>query len=149
MKPAIDQIRNVVRTVWSTQLGFDVQPVETTDFDQGGETLTAAIHISGAFHGGIRVECSRTLVRRAASQMFSLPEDNLTPEDERDVIGELTNVVAGNIKALIHGDNSLSLPTIVEGTDYQVSAPDVKSSAEAAFVLDGESMVVTVFEHSG
>ena len=79
--------------------------------------------------------------------MFSMPEAQLSQEDERDVIGELTNVVAGNIKASIPGVNSISLPTIIEGTDYQVTAIDVKSSDEYHFTLDGEPMVVTLFQH--
>lgn len=148
MKPAPGQVRDIVRAVWSTQLGLDVQDGDTTLFDQGEETLTAAIHINGDFNGGIRAECSRSLIRRAAAVMFSLREEDLTPDDERDVVGELTNVIAGNIKALIPGKNSLSLPTIVEGTDYQVSSPDVKSSDDLVFVLDGDSMVVTVLEHT-
>lgn len=148
MKPAPDRVREIVRAVWSTQLGLDIQDVDAALFDQGEETLTAAIHISGDFHGGIRSECSRPLIRRAAALMFSMSEEDLTPDDERDVVGELTNVIAGNIKALIPGDNSLSLPTIVEGTDYQVSTVEVRSSDDITFTLDGESMVVTVFEHT-
>ncbi len=148
MKPAPDQVRDIVRAVWSTQLGLDIQDGDAALFDQGGETLTAAIHISGDFHGGIRAECSRPLIRRAAAVMFSLREEDLTPDDERDVVGELTNVIAGNIKALIPGKNSLSLPTIVEGTDYQVSTLDVKSSDDLVFALDGELIVVTVLEHT-
>ena len=109
--------------------------------------MTAAIHISGDFHGGIRLDCSRVLIRRAAAIMFNQPEDQLNDDDERDVVGELTNVVAGNIKALIPGSNSISLPTIIDGSDYRVSTLDVKSSEGFSFTLDGEGMTVTVLEH--
>jgi len=148
MKPASDQVRGIVRAVWSTQLDLDIQDADEPLFGQGEQTLTAAIHISGDFRGGILTECSRGLIRQAAALMFSLSEDDLTSEDEHDVIGELTNVIAGNIKALIPGRNSLSLPTIIEGTDYQVSTLEVKSSDRLVFTLDGKSMIVTVIEHT-
>jgi len=147
MNPDESQIRSIVRSVWSTQLGLEIQDVEGPVQPSPSQTLTAAIHISGDYHGGIRLECSRAVVRRAASIMFDLPAERLTDDDERDVIGELANVVTGNIKALIPGTNSISLPTIVDGSDYHVSTLDVRSSADFSFTLDGESMTVTVMEH--
>ena len=147
MIPEETQIRSVVHSVWSTQLGLDIQDSDGSGRFPSSATLTAAIHISGGFRGGIRLECSRSLIRRAASIMFNLREDKLSEDDERDVIGELANVIAGNIKALMHGSNSISLPTIIDGSDYRVSMLDVKSCGDFAFVLDGESLMVTIFEH--
>ncbi len=149
MNPDENQIRSIVHDVWSTQLGLSVEDLMDHAKTAETTTITAAIHITGDFRGGIRLESSRALVRRAASIMFDQPEDTMTREDELDVIGELTNVIAGNFKALIPGNSSLSLPTIVEGSDYQVSTVDVKTSDDYGFALDGEAMVVTVVEHGG
>jgi chemotaxis protein CheX len=145
-------VRTVVRTIWSTQLGLEVQDcpeVETETDDAVSPTMTASIQISGDSHGDVRLRCSRELVRKAAGIMFELPEDRLSIADERDVIGELTNVIAGNIKALIPGSNSISLPTIVEGSDYTVSSVDVASIEEHAFSHEGEVFVVTIVDHGG
>ena len=147
MIPNESQIRSIVRSIWSTQLGLEIQDVEGPVQSSPSQTMTAAIHISGDYHGGIRLECSRAIVRRAASIMFDRPAEQLTDDDERDVIGELANVVTGNVKALIPGSNSISLPTIVDGSDYRVSNLDVRSSADFSFTLDGELMTVTVMEH--
>lgn len=147
MKPNEDQIRALVRGVWMTQLGLDIQDVDGSAPPSGKPTMTAAIHISGDFRGGIRLDCSRAMIRRAAAIMFNLPEGQLNEDDERDVVGELTNVVAGNIKALIPGSNSISLPTIIDGSDYKVSTLDVRSSEDFRFMLDGETMTVTLLEH--
>ena len=149
MKPNEDQIRSLVQSVWMTQLGLEIQNDDGSAPPSGKATITAAIHVSGDYRGGIRLECSRAMIRRAAAIMFNLPEDQLNDDDERDVAGELTNVVAGNIKALIPGSNSISLPTIIDGSDYKVSTLDVKSSRDFSFMLDGEHMIVTLFEHGG
>lgn len=147
MKPEENQIRSIVHDVWSTQLGLSIDDLKVPANTTETTTITAAIHITGDFRGGIRLESSRALVRRAASIMFDQPEDTMTREDELDVIGELANVIAGNIKALIQGNNSLSLPTIIDGSDYQISTVDVKTSDDYRFALDGEAMVLTVVEH--
>lgn len=147
MKPDETKIRSVVRDVWSTQLDLRILDVEGPPPLPASPTVTAAIHISGDFHGAVRLECSRILIRRAAAIMFATTEDNLSLDDERDVVGELTNVVAGNIKALLPGSNSISLPTIIEGSDYRVSTLNIESSDEFGFTLDGEAMIVTVLEH--
>ena len=149
MKPNEAQVRSVVRSVWSTQLGLEIQDADDPGETAPSPTMTAAIHISGDYRGGIRLECSRALVRRAGSIMFNLPADQISEEDERDVVGELTNVIAGNIKALIPGSNLISLPTIIEGTDYKVSTLNVKSCGDFSFLFDGESLTVTIFEHRG
>ena len=149
MKPDETQIRSIVRDVWSTQLGLAIEDLaERPTFDHT-KTITAAIHITGDFRGCVRLECSRALVLRSASIMFGQPEAELVREDELDVIGELTNVVTGNIKALVPGINSLSLPTIIDGSDYEVFTLDVKTIDDYWFALDGEAMIVTVVEHGG
>lgn len=147
MKPHETQVRSVVRSVWSTQLGLEIQDTGGPPPAPRSPTLTAAIHISGDFQGAIRLECSRALIRRAAAIMFAMPESALTEDDDRDVVGELTNVITGNLKALIPGNNSISLPTIIEGSDYKVSTLNVESSEDFGFTLDGEKMIVTVVEH--
>jgi CheY-specific phosphatase CheX len=136
----------VVKEVFSTQVGLRIEDHSAPPSIADSETITAAVNIIGDFNGGVRLRCSRALIRRAAAIMFDRAPERLTGDDERDVAGELTNIVAGNIKALMPGENSLSLPTIIEGSDYRVSTVDVKRCDDFGFALDGASMVVTVVE---
>jgi len=142
-------IRDIVRTVWSTQLGLELDPDPERPIPVAAPSMTAAIHISGDFLGGVRLAAGAPLVRRAAAIMFARPEQDITVDDARDALGELANIVAGNIKALLDGTSSISLPTIVDGSDYTVSTVDVRTSEELGFTLDREPLIVTVFEHAG
>jgi chemotaxis protein CheX len=148
MIPDEQLIRTVVRSVWSTQLGLAISDLPNPpDVRSTGATHTAVIHISGDFRGVVRLQASLAMVRRAAAVMFDTPEDRLDRDDERDVIGELANVVAGNLKALLAGSSNLSLPTIVEGSDYRISTLAIASSRQCSFSLDGEWLTVTMVEH--
>ncbi|MGD8440701.1 MAG: chemotaxis protein CheX [Holophagae bacterium] len=149
MIPDEAAMREIVRTVWSTQLGLDLDPDPDRPIPIAGPSMTAAVHITGDFLGGVRLAAGLPLVRRAAAIMFARPEDRITADDARDTLGELANIVAGNIKALIDGTSSISLPTIVDGSDYTVSTVDLRASEELGFTLDREPLTVTVFEHTG
>ncbi len=148
MTPDEAQIREIVRSVWSTQLGLDLDLEPGHAASIPPPLMTAAVHISGDLSFGVRMVAGRDLVRRAAAVMFDRDPDRLEVADERDVLGELTNIIAGNLKSLLPGANSISLPTLVDGTDYTVSTTDVRSSHDFGFSLDGAPFVLTLIEHT-
>lgn len=143
------QVREAVRAIWTVQLGLEIADAVLTADQLQGDTVTAAVHIHGDFTGSVLLRGSRALVRRAAEVMFASRGGPMTDDDQRDVAGELANVIAGNLKALVPGHSSISLPTVIEGTAYSVHSVDVRARQDVGFTLDGEPMVVTVVEHGG
>ena len=144
-----DRVREITRMVWRTQLGLELDDDEERclhprDF-RDAASLTGSIQISGAWSGAVHLFCTRVLARRAAAAMFACAPEKLGPDDVRDASGELVNVIAGNLKALLAGDNFVSLPTVVQGTDYDVSLLASEPLHEVAFRHDGEPLLVTVF----
>ncbi len=47
-----------------------------------------------------------------ASNMFDMSEDELTEAEIRDALGEIVNMVGGNLKGIVEGESSLSLPCV-------------------------------------
>ena len=128
------EIHDVVRSIWETVLGWEIQPSSTLDLPQGNRGCrTGFIQIAGAWEGAIVCISSEVLVRRAAAVMFGTPQDTLTIELLHDALGELTNMVGGNLKALLPGPSFLCLPAVVEGSDYSVCVPAAWPVVEAAF----------------
>ncbi len=144
-----DDIREITQAVWSTQLGIELDDeadgkLHPRDF-RDAASLTGSIQISGAASGAVHLFCTRELASRAAAAMFGRAPGELAPEEVRDAAGELVNVIAGNLKALLPGDNFISLPTVVQGTDYDVTLLASEPLHEVAFRHDGEPLLVTVF----
>lgn len=81
-----------------------------------GATLPrgAAITISGGWKGSITISSSDELSRRIAAAMFRKDRDSVEPRDITDALTELTNIIAGNIKAILPGPSQLSLPVSLE-----------------------------------
>ncbi len=141
----------VLELIWSTQLGL-----ELAKDGQAGEVpmappeglMTGTVQISGGFAGAVHLMCSRPAVRAAAARMFSVPEAELTNEDLRDALGELTNMVGGNIKTLLPGSEFISLPTVIEGSDYGVARLDSDVVAVSQATFEGLPLqVVLLADH--
>lgn len=143
----LDEVFEVVRSVWTTLVGLDIQPREPLALPQGNDGfLTGCVQITGACKGGVILICSDVMARRAASTVFGLPEDELTQDLLHDIIGELTNQVAGNLKALLPGQCFLCLPVIAVGADYRFQVRHSQPVADLTFEADGMPFVVHVLE---
>jgi chemotaxis protein CheX len=144
-----DELREIAASIWITQL--DLEPEETAVATlasalAGG--MTGTVQIAGSWNGAVQLRCGRRLVERVAALMFALPPDRLTAADLRDALGELANMTAGNVKACLGHEACISLPTVVEGSDYGVSVPGSEVLEEVAFLLAGELLLVTVLVES-
>ncbi|MDX1805156.1 MAG: chemotaxis protein CheX [Alcanivorax sp.] len=71
------------------------------------------ITITGAWQGRIDVGASHNLGERIAATMFRKEQDQLAEDDINDALAEVTNIIAGNIKAILPGPSQLSLPNTV------------------------------------
>jgi len=70
----------------------------------------AEVAISGKWKGSVTVCTCDALGPRIAARMFRKEDDSVTGEDLIDALTKLTNIIAGNIKAILPGPSQLSLP---------------------------------------
>ncbi|HVD28484.1 MAG TPA: chemotaxis protein CheX [Mycobacteriales bacterium] len=63
------------------------------------------------------------LARTAASAMFDRPAEALTDDEVADALGELTNMIGGNLKSLLPGPSRLSMPAVTVGATTAHPAP--------------------------
>jgi CheY-specific phosphatase CheX len=142
-----NEIAEVTQSVWSTVVGVSVHRRVAPEAEAGtGRTLEGSVQITGAWEGAVALSCSATLARKAAATMFGLVPEAASTTDTQDAIGELTNMTGGNIKSLLPEPCRLSLPTVVEGTDYTLRVPGSRLVSEVAFECDGQSLIVRLVQ---
>jgi hypothetical protein len=73
---------------------------------------SAAVTVSGAWSGQVTVEISAAAAVAVTSVM--LATEDVGAEDVTDAVGELVNMVGGNVKAALPGPSGLSLPDVGE-----------------------------------
>jgi chemotaxis protein CheX len=67
-------------------------------------------------------------------------------DDVRDVMGELANMVAGNLKSLLPKGVDLSMPSVVVGSDYSLHVCGVNAMERMTFSSGAGDFRVTLIE---
>jgi chemotaxis protein CheX len=110
-------VTQIVENVFQTMIGLDVKAVDTP-FCPTGEVITSIISLAGTWKGAVLVRCGIEEAFDFTSRMIGIdPPTNLN-DDVRDAMGELANMVGGNLKSVLPSGVGLSLPTVVWGHDY-------------------------------
>jgi chemotaxis protein CheX len=111
------ELAQVVGSVFETMMGLVANECGSHWFD-GEHRLTAAVHLAGDWNGAILVECNRAQACQFASRFLSMDPPEIVDDVVRDVLGELANMIGGNLKCIITQGIRLSMPTVVDGSDY-------------------------------
>ncbi len=130
--------------VFRLTLGLELTPRESTPAVPAGRTIEGCVHVSGAWTGAVVLQCGRPLAERVAHIMFSCGTRKPVLADVQDAIGEITNMVGGNVKALNKDECSLSLPSVVEGSDFSLRIPGTTVLLSVPFDCEGHLLLVHV-----
>jgi chemotaxis protein CheX len=66
----------------------------------------------------------------------------------RDALGELTNMVAGNVKAMLPQPSAISLPTVAFGRHYDITVVGTRLVASVSFTSETHPFVVSLVQRS-
>jgi chemotaxis protein CheX len=136
--PVIEQI---VENVFQTMMDLEVHPSDAP-WPPRGDVITSSISLGGSWKGVVLLECAVPEALLFASRMIDVDPPSDVNDDVRDALGELANMVGGNLKSVLPGGVELSLPSVVWGSDYRVAICHaggvqrwVFSSPEATFAV--------------
>ncbi|MFK7952230.1 MAG: chemotaxis protein CheX [Ekhidna sp.] len=104
---------------------------------------TGMIAISGSRKGFVYISANREMFANLINLFIGI-EDPST-EDILDMAGEISNVVAGNVRANLGANFMISVPTVFEGMPVGLSIPEnvsmyvipIKWNGHEAFVVLG------------
>jgi chemotaxis protein CheX len=133
--------------IWSGMLQIELQPCEGRSTRSHG--IGACVLITGAWQGAVRVDCSLALARLATSKFLAVDVAEVEIDQMRDAMGELANMSAGSVKPLLPAPCQISLPSVADGTDYNLTVPQGEVLLVSEFQYRGEPLSVTVFQRRG
>lgn len=113
IEPAVvspEDVVTITRDVWLSFLGLELEAAPPEVAVLSGAVMAAAVRISGAWEGSVRLECAQGHGEIVAARMFSLEKGEVSADQACDALGELANVVTGNIKSLLPAPSALSMP---------------------------------------
>ena len=110
--PFIDSAREML----STMLGIASEPCEPPLVT--GDSISGTIFFQGESNGQVTLSFSRSTAVHIVSEMVGMDEAEMDGDTLRDGVGEMANIVAGNVKASLASTPYkflLSLPEIHAG----------------------------------
>ena len=141
-------IEDITRSIWSTLFDLPLEPGDGREL--GTESsVTSCVQIDGEWHGALVLKCPMSLAETLTQQMFqSESSSDIGVEEVRDALGELANMLGGNVKALLPGPSQISLPAVAVGSDYELSVVGTTEMARISFRCDDEPLLITLLRRS-
>ncbi|MDY6952530.1 MAG: flagellar motor switch protein FliN [Thermodesulfobacteriota bacterium] len=118
-------ISKTVLELFETMLSMEVEVVDSlTDPGLEGNRFVGAVSYAGGVTGAVSVHLSHAFSRLMTASMLGIELDEIEDEEQvKDVIGEVCNIVSGNLKTdLIDAGLPfvMSTPTITTGEDFKI-----------------------------
>jgi chemotaxis protein CheX len=147
LAPSDDDLRAIVEQVWASYLDPEgASPLLPAPPAEPSQDVSAAVSVTGAWRGHVVVACSAEASRHATGALLGVELADVTPEDITDAVGELANIIGGNVKSLLPEPSALSLPhVLINGACGWPSAVEV---CQLDGVWLGEPIAVRVLESS-
>ena len=144
------ELVEITERVWDSL--FDVPLVARDPSEPLGRTsgraISGCVHITGAWDGAVTLHCSEKLAKLVTGAMFEMEPDEAGEDDVRDALGELANMVGGNVKALLPEPCRISLPAVADGADYRLSIPGAYPLTAVTWTCGGEPLLVRILERA-
>jgi chemotaxis protein CheX len=114
-----EQIPAIVVDVFLAMLGVPVSAHPSPHAAQE-EIVTGSVFLAGSWKGGVSIEMDIGHAIHLTKCLNSSAHPYGFDDDVRDAIGELANMIGGNVKASLPSGAHLSVPSVVRGTDYSM-----------------------------
>lgn len=105
-------------------------------------SITGMVGFAGTYSGVISIHCPLDLAKRITCAMLGMEMAEVEDggEDLNDAVGEIANMLGGNVKMLLSKgglDVKLSIPTVIAGEDYTVNSLSDIDCVVIPFTVDG------------
>ena len=135
-------ITNLVSKCWQDTTGLSIESANLNELTNGNELYIASVVFTGEGQGSMTIAMGKALAKIIASKMFASAIDSVSLDDIKDSIGELANVLAGNIKTDFFGRSELSRPLVMQGSNALLSVLKIDVIFEEIFLSEDKEQVI-------
>ena len=144
-------VTNAVNDVFTTMLSMELNNVEAKfqDVAENGEHIVGSVGFAGLVMGNVNVFVGQDFAHQIAAAMLGMEEDEIENEEEvHDVIGELCNMIGGDLKSRLCDCGmtcSLSIPSITSGKDFRIESKGWDRNEKFGFHNHQHTALVEVY----
>lgn len=108
------------------------------------QSISGIIGLAGNMKGLLAIHLPNEVALKITTAFLGMEVDEID-EDVRDAIGELANMLGGNIKSALDPKGSeiqLSMPSCISGEEYSIDCIADAEEVSVPFELDGATFLV-------
>lgn len=136
-------IHNLIDKCWSDTTKLQLNSTEHDELvNKDDDLFIASIIFSGDSPGSMTIAMSEDLAQKIAAKMFEIDEESVSFDDIQDSIGELVNVLAGNLKQDYFQNCELSKPLVFQGSNSMLTVLGADIIFQKVFALEDEEQVI-------
>jgi chemotaxis protein CheX len=144
-----NDLAEMVEQVWMSYLDPEgLSPLIPTYDDSQPSEVHSSVSISGSWTGHVVYATSMVAAKNAAAAFLAMEADEVSSEDLSDVLGELANIVGGNVKAMLPPGCFLSLPQVVLAPETATKYPNASRISGVYGLWEGEPVNVSMWQSS-
>jgi CheY-specific phosphatase CheX len=141
---------NSTRGVFHTMLSMAVSPVDANpSMELTGSKVVGCVGFAGDVIGNICVHVPKQFARVMTAAMLGMEVDEVEDDEEiNDVIGEVSNMVGGDMKSKLCDAGFpcvLSIPNVTSGSDFKIESKGWMRHEKIAFQMQDQLSMVEVF----
>jgi flagellar motor switch protein FliN len=118
-----------IMDTFTTMLSMDLSKVgKITDPGLDDKRYVASVSFAGEVVGNLCLHASREFSCLVTGAMLGMEPDQVEEEELKDVLGELTNIVSGNLKSdFLAAELAcvISTPAITRGSDFKIESSKI------------------------
>ncbi|GAA2912956.1 hypothetical protein Acy02nite_44200 [Actinoplanes cyaneus] len=144
-----NDLAEMVEQVWEAYLDPEgVSPLMQTYDEHQPSEVHSSVSITGSWSGHIVYASSLAAAKRAAAAFLAMELDEVSEEDISDTLGELANIVGGNVKAMLPPGAQLSLPQVVLAPESSARYPNTERISGVYGLWEGEPVSISMWQSS-
>ena len=147
-------VSTAIAEVFETMLSIDLKELDSDcRVEMEGNTITGTVSFAGKIMGNFNFVSTEKCARMLTVAMLGMEENEIEGQEEiNDVIGELSNMIGGDIKSRFCDsgfETQLSIPSITSGSDYKIQTRDFAKKERYIFEHKEHKIIVEIFIKPG
>jgi chemotaxis protein CheX len=147
-------LRTATQDVFETMLSMELGENEGIEaLPPATRQVVGSVSMAGAVSGTVNIYVSDMFARVITADMLGMDLDEVDSEEEiHDVVGELSNMIGGDLKSRLCDagfECRLSIPSITSGKDFQIESKGWAINEQVFFEYQDHIALIEAFLKNG
>ena len=147
-------LRSATQEVFETMLSMELGEIDTIkQLPEDARQVVGSVSMAGTVSGTVNIYVGNMFAKVITADMLGMELDEVDSDEEiHDVIGELSNMIGGDLKSRLCDagfDCSLSIPSITSGKDFVIESKGWAVNEQVFFEYQEHIALIEAFLKNG